>query len=162
MLDNLTRGKLRRDMADNFKILRFYFVLLTIFTIGRWGLSLGGAEYAATHQIFSLVILTNISALYYAFITRRFLTGGIKRAITLGATVAVVSQLVIMISTAVSYMAGMDTFWNAARALNLKEAADFGQAMVIRIQGLIANTIVNSIIASIGYGIAAVVPKEGS
>ena len=44
-------------MAENLKLLRFYFVLLAIFTIGRWALSLGGAEYDKTHQIFSLVIL---------------------------------------------------------------------------------------------------------
>lgn len=147
-------------MSENLTLMRFYFVLLAIFTIGRWGLSLAGADYAATHQIFSLVILTNVSVLYYAFITRRFLTGGIKRAITIGVTAAVVSQLVIMISTAVSYLAGMETFWNAPRALNLEEAAGFGQAMVIRVQGLIANSIVNSIVASLGYAIAAVVPKD--
>ena len=46
-------------MAENLKLLRFYFVLLAIFTIGRWALSLAGADYAATHQVFSLVILTN-------------------------------------------------------------------------------------------------------
>ncbi len=149
-------------MAENLKLLRFYFVLLAIFTIGRWGLSLGGAEYDATHQVFSLVILTNLSVAYYAFITRRFLTGGLKRAVTLGVTAAVVSQLVILISTAISYMAGMDTFWNAARALNLEEPAGFGQAMGIRVVGLVANSIVNAIVASIGYGIAAVVPKESS
>jgi len=148
-------------MAENLKLLRFYFVLLAIFTIGRWALSLSGADYDKTHQIFSLVILTNLSALYYAFIVRRFLTGGIKRAITIGVTVALVSQSVILLSTAVSYMAGMDTFWNAARALNLEASVGLGQAMVIRVQGMIANSIVNGIIASIGYGIAAVVPKEG-
>ena len=101
-----------------------------------------------------------MSALYYAFIVRRFLTGGIKRAITIGVTVALVSQSVILLSTAISYMAGMDTFWNAARALNLEASVGLGEAMVIRIQGMIANSIVNAIIASIGYGIAAVVPKE--
>ena len=149
-------------MAENLKLLRFYFVLLAIFTIGRWALSLAGADYAATHQIFSLVILTNLSAAYYAFITRRFLGGGIKRAITFGVTAAVVSQLVIMISTAVSYMAGMETFWNAPRALNQEAAVGLGQAMGIRVGGLVANSIVNAIVASIGYGIAAIVPKEGS
>jgi hypothetical protein len=148
-------------MAENLKLLRFYFVLLAIFTIGRWALSLGGADYDKTHQIFSLVILTYLSALYYAFIVRRFLTGGIKRAITIGVTVALVSQSVILLSTVVSYMAGMDTFWNASRALQEEAAVGLGQAMVIRVQGMIGNTVVNAIIASIGYGIAAVVPKEG-
>ena len=75
-------------------------------------------------------------------------------------TAAVVSQLVILISTAVSYMAGMETFWNAPRALNLQEAASLGQAMGIRAGGLIANSILNIVAASLGYAIAAVVPKE--
>ena len=149
-------------MAENLKVLRFYFVLLAIFTIGRWALSLGGAEYAATHQVFSLVILTNISVLYYAFITRRFLTGGLKRAVILGVTAAFVPQLVILISTAVSYMAGMDTFWNAPTALNQEATVSLGQAMGIRVGGLVVNCIINAIVACIGYGIAAVVPKESS
>ena len=148
-------------MKQYLSLLRLYFVLLAIFTIGRWALSLAGYEYDATHQVFSLVILTYLSAAYYAFIIRRFLTGGVKRAMMVGVTVALVSQLVILLSTAISYMAGMDTFWNASRALNQEAAVGLGQAMGIRVQGLIANSIVNGIVAAIGYGIAAVAPKEG-
>ena len=75
-------------MGENLRLIRFYLVLLAIFTVGRWGLSLGGAEYDATHQVFSIVILTNISALYYDFVVRNFAGGGLKRALALGALTA--------------------------------------------------------------------------
>jgi hypothetical protein len=148
-------------LGENLKAIRFYLVLLAIFTIGRWSLSLGGASYDATHQIFSLVILTNISSAYYGLLTRGFLGGGLKRALVLGALLGLVSQIVIVASTAVSYGLGMDTFFNAPRALNVEATIPFGQAMVTRSVGLVVNVITNVITASIGYGIAKLGPSAG-
>jgi len=51
-------------VSENLRLIRFYLVLLAVFTVGRWGLGFGGADYDATHQIFSIVILTNISSAY--------------------------------------------------------------------------------------------------
>jgi hypothetical protein len=149
-------------MGDNLGLLRFYFVLLLIFTIGRWGLSLGGVDYDAAHQVFSIVILTSLSAAHYAAFTRAFKGYRIGQAVMLGVIMAVVSQLVILISTAVSYMAGMETYFNAPRALNVEEAVGFGQAMIIRAQGLIANTIVGVVSASLGWAIGGVLPRESA
>jgi hypothetical protein len=143
------------------KLIRFYLVLLAIFTLGRWGLSLGGAEYSATHQVFSIVILTNISSAYYAFLTRGFVGGGLKRALTLGALLGAISQVVILVSTAASYILGMETFFNAPRALNVAEAIPFGQAMGARAVGLVVNVVTNVLTAALGYAIAAVGPKAG-
>lgn len=147
-------------MSENLKLLRFYFVLLAIVTIGRWSLSMAGAEYDKVHQVFSIVILTTLSAAYYGGFARAFQGARLGRAVTLGVTMAIVSQLVIMLSTAVSYMGGMETFFNAPRALNLEEAVGFGQAMMIRVQGLIVNTISGAIVAMIGWGIGGVLPRE--
>jgi hypothetical protein len=147
-------------MSENLKLLRFFFVLLLIFAIGRWALSLGGADYDATHQVFSIVILTTLSSAYYGAFTRAFKGFGVGRAVTLGALMGLVSQIVILVSTAVSYGAGMESFFNSPRALNLQEAASFGQAMVIRVQGLVVNVILNVIAAAIGWGIGAVLPRE--
>ena len=148
-------------MGENLRLIRFYLVLLAIFTVGRWGLSLGGAEYDATHQVFSIVILTNISSAYYAFLTRGFVGGGLKRALALGALLGAVSQVVILLSTAISYMAGMDTFFNAPRALNVEEAIPFGQAMSVRAFGFVVNVVINVIVAALGYAVAAVGPRAG-
>lgn len=146
-------------MTENLKLLRFYFVLLAIFTIGRWGLSVGGVDYAEAHQVFSIVILTVLSAAYYGGFTRAFQGAKLGRAALLGATMAVVSQLVILLSTAVSYLGGMETFFNAPKALNVPEAVGFGQAMGIRLGGLVANTILAAVSGMLGWAIGAVLPR---
>jgi hypothetical protein len=147
-------------MGENFKLMRFYLVLLALFTVGRWALSLGGAEYAKTHQIFSLVILTNISALYYGFVSRTFLGAGVKRAVLLGVSLAAVSQLVIVVSMLVSYGLGMETFFNHPTALNVDQAMPFGQAVGTRAMGFVINVIVNGVFGALGWLIAMVVPKQ--
>ncbi len=147
-------------MSENMKLVRFYLVLLAIFTVGRWGLSLAGADYDKTHQVFSIVILTNISSLFYGLLVRSFVGGGVKRAIVLGATLAVASQLVILVSTALSYMLGLNTFFNHPRALNAVEAVPFAQAMVGRSITFVANIVTNSITGALGWLIAGVVPKR--
>ena len=39
-------------IGENMKLIRFYLVLLAIFPVGRWGLSLGGAPYDKTTGFF--------------------------------------------------------------------------------------------------------------
>ena len=148
-------------MNENLKLIRFYLVLLAVFTLGRWGLSLGDADYDAMHQVFSIVILTNISSAYYAWVTRAFVGGGLKRALLLGALIGAVSQAVIFLSTALSYILGIETFFNTPRALNVQEAIPFGEAMVARTITFVANIITNIVTAALGYVFAAVGPKAG-
>jgi hypothetical protein len=147
-------------MSENMKLIRFYLVLLAIFTVGRWGLSLAGVDYDKTHQVFSIVILTNISAAYYGLLVRGFVGGGVKRAIVLGASLAVASQVVIFASTALSYLLGMHTFFNDPRALNAEQAVPFGQAMVGRTITFVANIVTNIIAGALGWLIAGVVPRR--
>ena len=54
----------------------------------------------------------------------------------------------------------METFFNSPRALNVTEAMSFSPAMIVRVQGLVVNTIVNAIMGAIGYGIAKVGPSS--
>ena len=147
-------------MSENMKLIRFYLVLLAIFTVGRWGLSLGGANYDKTHQVFSIVILTNISSLYYGLLVRGFVGGGVKRAAVLGATLAVTSQIVIFVSTALSYLLGMDTFFNHPQALNATHALPLGEAMVGRTITFVANVVINSVAGALGWLIAGVGPQK--
>jgi len=149
-------------MGENLRLIRFYLALLALFTVGRWGLSLGGAEYGKTHHVFSIVILTYISAAFYGFVVRGFAGGGIKRALVVGALLGAISQVVVFLSTAISYMAGMDTFFNYLTALNVEEAIPFGEAMGARAITAVINTVLNVIIAALGYGIATLTgPKAG-
>ena len=146
----------------NALLIRFYLALLALFTVGRWGLGFGGADYSTTHQVFSIVILTNLSTAYYGWVVRGFAGGGIKRALVIGATLGAISQVVVFLSTAISYMAGMETFFNHPTALNATEAVAFGDAMVGRCITFVANVVTNTITAALGYGIATLTgPKAG-
>lgn len=146
-------------MGENLRVVRFYLVLLAIFTVGRWSLGFAGAEYDKTHQVFSIVILTFISSAYYGYLSRNFVGGGIKRAIMLGVLLGVCSQIVIFLSTAISYILGIDSFFTNPRALNVEQAIPFGQAMGLRAITFVVNTVLNAIAGAIGYGIGAVGPK---
>jgi len=143
-------------MDEKARLFRFYLVLLAIFTVGRWGLSLAHADYDKTNQVFSLVILTNLSAAYFGLMTRAFLGGSWKDAMMAGVKLAVASQIVIFVSTAISYGLGMETFFNAPRALNVTAPIGLAEAMGRRVVTFVVNCILNGIIGAIGYGIAGV------
>lgn len=147
-------------MSENLRLLRFYFWILGVFTIGRWGLSLGGVEYAKAHHVFSLVILSLIASAHHAAFARAFAGYSLKRAAGLAATVGFVTQLVVFFSTAISYLLGLDTFFNAPAALNSTQPVAFGAAMLARTGGVLANTITNTIAGLIGYAMGGALPSR--
>jgi hypothetical protein len=146
-------------MTDNFRLMRFYFWVLGLFTIGRWALSLAGVEYDKAHQVFSLVTLAFIASAHHAAFARAFEGYSLKRAVGLGMTIGLTTQVVIFLSTALSYGLGLQTYFNAPRALNRTEAVAFGGAMAIRAVGLLAGPIGNGIAAAIGWTLGAAFPR---
>ena len=119
-------------MSEQVRFLRAFFWLLGIFTVGRWALGLAGARYEATHQVFSIVILAVLASVHHAAFARAFLGYRLKQAVMLGVWIGLSSQLVILVSTAASYLLGLDTFFNTPRALNAAEPVAFGAAMAAR------------------------------
>ena len=138
-------------MSRHLKLMGFYFWLLGLFTLGRWGLSLGGAEYAKTTHVFSLVNLALIASAHHAAFARAFEGYKIKDALVLGALIGLTSQIVVFVSTLISYMLGITTFWNTPAALNQTADVPFAAAMMARTGGLVGNTLFNVIAAAIGY-----------
>ncbi len=139
-------------MSRHLRLMGFYFWLLGLFTLGRWGLSLGGAEYAKTTHVFSLVTLALIASAHHAAFARAFEGYKIKDALVLGALIGLTSQIVVFASTLISYMLGITTFWNTPAALNQTADVPFAAAMMARTGGLVGNTLFNVIAAAIGYG----------
>ncbi len=138
-------------MARHLRLMGFYFWLLGLFTLGRWGLSLGGAEYAKTTHVFSLVTLALIASAHHAAFARAFEGYKIKDALVLGALIGLTSQIVVFGSTLISYLLGITTFWNTPAALNQTADVPFAAAMMARTGGLVGNTLFNVIAAAIGY-----------
>jgi hypothetical protein len=146
-------------MSENLRLMRFYFWLLGVFAVGRWALGFAGVEYAKAHQVFSIVTLALIASAHHAAFARAFSGYGIGRAIGLGAMIGVTAQIVIFVSTALSYGLGLHTFFNTPQALNSPSEVAFGAAMLARTGGLLVNTILNAIAAAIGWAMGAALPR---
>jgi len=142
-------------MARHLKLMGFYFWLLGLFTIGRWVMSFTSTDYARATWIFSLVPLALIASAHHAAFARALQGYSLKDAAVLGALIGFVTQVVIFVSTALSYGLGLSTLWNSPAALNQAAAVPFGAAMMARVIGMVVNTILNVMAALVGYAMGA-------
>ena len=137
-----------------------YFVLLAIFTIGRWVTGVRGVPYERGRDWFSIVILTTLAALFYAAFTRRWLGYKLFPAVGLAMTLGLVGQVVIFTATALSYALGMDTYFTHPTALNVEAPLPMADAMARRAWGLFGNTISSGIIGGLGWALGALLPEK--
>jgi hypothetical protein len=147
-------------LAQHLRILRLYFLLLLLFTVGR--LAMTSVPYEKGHQVFSLVTLTALSAIYYGAFSRRWLGYRVSQAALLGALIGLSAQVVIFTVTLVSYSVGFDNYFTNPRALlginAPPDAIPFGRAMAMRAGGLFANTITATIVACLGWAMGGLLP----
>ncbi len=147
-------------MGEQLRVARPYLVLLAVVAIGRWLHGVFGYPYEKGHHIFSIVTLTVFSCLYYGIFLRRWRSARLIQAIGVGFTLGVVSQVVILMLTALSYGLGMNTYFNHPTALNATAPLDFAQAMANRAGGLIANSISAGITAALGWALGGLLPEK--
>jgi len=149
-------------LKEHARLARPYFVLLAIVTAGRW--LLGNAFHVPYEKgtfYFSLVTLTIMASLFSPVFMRRWLGWRLVQAAGFAAFMAVVSQLVIWLSTIVSYGLGIESYFNHPMALNRQaDPIAFGAAMVFRAVGVVANTILNAIAGSLGWALGGLLPTR--
>lgn len=146
-------------MALYLRLARPYFVLLALVTIGRWILSFRVPFEVGTDKL-SLVMLTLFSSVFYGAFCRRWRGFTLLQAVSMGATLAFFSQIVILLSTAASYLLGVESYFNNPRALQVTAAIPLGEAMVRRLGGLVTNMIVNGIVGMLGWALGALLPSD--
>lgn len=149
-------------MRDILGVARFYFVLLALFTVGRWAQSLGQVEYAKGHHVFSISVLTLLSSAFFAAFCRKWRGYTLLQAVIMGMTLGLIAQVVIFLSTALSYALGLHTFFNHPRALNVEGELPMNEALTRRAFGLIAGPISNGIAAFLGWLMGAALPDRAS
>jgi hypothetical protein len=159
-------------MAESFKLARPYFVLLAIFAIARFLQGPLGVPYGKGHHVFSLVTLTAFSCIYYGVFVRRWRGYRLIQAILLAFALGVISQLMILALTLLSYGLSLETYFNHPVALNLRplgqadmqagawQAVPLGTALANRLGGLIGNSIFAGILGAIGWTIGGVLPER--
>jgi len=147
-------------LAQHLRILRLYFLLLALFTVGR--LAMTHVPYEKGHQVFSLVTLTALSAIYYGAFSRRWLGYRVSQAALLGVLIGLSAQFVIFTVTLLSFSLGFDNYFTHPRALlGVNAPPDpiaFGPAMAMRAGGLFANTVTATIVACLGWAMGGLLP----
>jgi hypothetical protein len=144
------------------RLARPYFVLLAIFTIGRW---LMGTVFAVpydkgTHAL-SIVTLTLFASIFSAAFVRGFLGYRLTRAAGLAMFMALVSQVVILVSTAASYLLGIHSYFNEPIAIhNRLDPIAFGPAIGYRMWGLVVNVLLNGIAGALGWALGGLLPPR--
>lgn len=149
-------------MADHLKLARPYMIALAIVTLGRWILSARGYPYEKGTDKLSIVILTMISAVLYGAFARRFRKYTILQAAGLGATLALLGQIVVVASTLASYGLGQQTYFNHPFALGIRDASvvvPFATALTVRAGGLVVNVLVSSVLGAIGWAFGGTLPE---
>ena len=147
-------------MAEYLRVARLYLLLLTIFTVGRWIQGVAGTPYERGHQVFSIVILTILSSLYYGAFCRRWRGYRLSQAAALGLLLGLTSQMVIFAATVLSYSLDVDTYFRNPRALNVEAPIGMGAAALIRLGGLVANAVSTSIIGMLGWAMGGLLPDD--
>jgi hypothetical protein len=147
-------------MAETLRVARLFLVLLVVVTLGRWLMGTFGVPYEKGHHIFSIVILTTFSCLYYGAFTRRWLDYRLMNAVMLGVVMGLAGQVLILILTVLSYGLGIQSYFNHPTALNSPTALPFGQAMGVRLGGLVGNSIGAGIVAALGWALGGLLPKR--
>ena len=151
-------------MKEKLAFVRLPIVLFVIFFIAR--LAIGAASgvsketYDNANRAFSMVVLQAHVAVLWAAVGRRYRGYGIGGSVTAVVLAVLASQILIWLGTAVSYLAGVNTFFNFPEALNVSQPIGFGAAMIGRTITLVANCVVGAILGSMGWALGALIPKD--
>jgi hypothetical protein len=151
-------------MREYLRVARLYIIVLAIFTVGRLAVGFRGVPYERGHHFFSLVIMTMMASCFYGAFCRSWRGYTVTRAMGVGATLALLSQAVILVMTVLSYALHVDTYFSNPRAVMGPSAAgpvSFVVAVGSRLGGAVVNVAMNALSAAVGWVMGAVLPEPG-
>jgi len=148
-------------LGEYARLARPFFVMLGIVAVGRWlqGTVFGVPYEKGTH-VFSIVTLCLFASLFSAVYIRAWLGWRLTQAAGFAMFMAVVAQAVILLSTAVSYLLGVPSYFSHPTALNQVEAVGLAQALGIRAGGLVVNALLNGIAGALGWALGGLLPTR--
>jgi len=149
-------------MHEYTRLARPFFVMLGIVTVGRWLMgTVFAVPYATGTSVLSIVTLTLFASLLSAVFLRPWLGWRLPQAAGFAMYMALVSQLVILLSTALSYALGIDSYFNNPMALNRQaEPVGLAAALGFRAGGLVVNTMLNGIAGALGWALGGLLPRR--
>ena len=154
-------------MKEKLQFVRLPIVLFALFFVGNLALGalmgVNKASYDVSKRLFSMVILQVHVALLWGAVGRRYRGYGIGGSISVAVLAVAVSQILIFAGTAISYLAGVNTFFNFGEALNQPGViVPFGTAMVARTVTFIVNCVMGGILGAIGWALGGLIPASST
>ena len=146
-------------MADYLRFARLPILLLIIFMMGRLILGATGVPYEQGTWFFSMVVLSYMAAFFFGAFSRRLSRYKWYQGLLLGATIGVSAQVLILLATLVSFLVGAETYFNHPAALNVQEAVGVGQALLIRLFGMVVNAVAAGICGLLGWVGGKLIPE---
>jgi hypothetical protein len=128
--------------------------------VGRLLLGVFHVPYARGTQVFSVVILTIFACLFYGAFCRRWHDYRLLQTVALGVLMGAVSQVVVLALTVASYGLGLSTYFVHPTALGATDPVSFERALVVRLGGLVGNSIFAGIIAALGWALGTMLPER--
>jgi hypothetical protein len=145
------------------RFVRLPLLLLLLFTVGRFTLGLAGVSYFPRGTaVFSVVVLSIISGLYFGALSGKVGGFGWGGALLAGAVIGLGAQVLIFTATLVSYLLDLNTYFRHWDALNVAEGTvvPMAQAMQARAGGLVAGPVTVTLAAAIGRCLSALAPEK--
>ena len=144
-----------------FEFIKLPVVLLLVFFVGKLIVGAAGGSYELGIRLFAMVPLTAMLSLIWGAMGRAYRGFGIGQAIQTGASIAIVAQVLIFGATVLSYLLGAHTHFNNPIAIVGEDrAVALGEAVMARGVGLVVNTIISCITASIGWALGKLLPTN--
>ena len=150
-------------MKDKLQFAKLPIILFVLFFIGRlvMGALMGVSQqsYDLANRLFSMVILEVHVGLLWGAAGRRIRNYSVGGSVQTVLLAVVVSQVLIFLGTAGSYLAGAQTFFNYPQALNQTVPVGFGTALGLRTGSFLANCVLGAIFGAIGWALGGLVPE---
>jgi hypothetical protein len=148
-------------MGSYFRRVRFAILFIVILAIGRLVLGATGVPYARGTNVFSIVTFSLFASLFFGGFSRAVWGFRLGQAMMLGVAIGLSGQILIFLATLLSYLAGVDTYFNNPVALTGGEATvTLGQAVLARGLGIVVNPVLCSIAALIGWSLGKLIPEK--
>lgn len=148
-------------MKERLQFARLAFVLIGLFFVGKLIVGATGGSYALGIRLFAMVPLAAQLSLVWGAMTRAFRGRGVGEAALTGVSIELFAQILIFSATMLSYLLGVSTHFNNPIAIvGADQPVSLGEAFVARALGIVINSVIGAIMASIGWALGGLLPSR--
>ncbi|HLV00334.1 MAG TPA: hypothetical protein VKZ59_03655 [Acidobacteriota bacterium] len=147
-------------MTEKINFVRLPWLLLFLFFLGKLIVGAAGGSYELSNRLFAMVPLTIHLCIVWGALTKAQKRQGIGSAAVTGFLIAVFAQTLILVGTVVPYTVGIETpFTNPVAIVGQSRPLTMGEILGGRIGGLVVNSIIGMLAATIGWLLGSLIPS---